>query len=238
MTERSGIGRADENFHEPHHSDGGANRKTYPPAQVRGLTNFFNLKFSMVINLSIPVPSFIERICVWAITLYLKRRFGYTCRLIPLTRGKFAIVDPEDFEKLSQYKWQAYRAGRTFYAKHAKWVNGKTKTVSLHREIMQPSKDLMVDHINHNGLDNRRANLRLASPLQNSWNSRRGYKKYKCVYYNKINKKWYVRFRKDKGIIQTGYFDSEIEAAKAYDEAIKKHRGEFAVLNFKENSIQ
>jgi len=106
----------------------------------------------------------------------------------------------------------------------------------MHREIMHPPKELFIDHKNHDGLDNRKANLRFATPLQNNWNTirtrRKGGPKYKGVRYHKTYKKWYVVLYNNRRKIRIGYFDDEIEAAKAYDETINKYRGEFAVLNF------
>lgn len=75
--------------------------------------------------------------------------------LILLTKGKFAIVDAEDYDWLSQYKWCAVKSRETFYAQ--RWSNGTT--VSIHREIMCAPKGVICDHKNHNGLDNRKSNL-------------------------------------------------------------------------------
>jgi len=89
-------------------------------------------------------------------------------RYIPLTRGLFAIVDAEDYEWLSQYKWHVQFADykRTCYAAR----NGRGTSVFMHRMIMKPPKGKVVDHINGNGLDNRRCNLRICSRKENSFN--------------------------------------------------------------------
>ncbi len=104
----------------------------------------------------------------------------------------------------------------------------------MHRMILDVSSELFVDHINHNGLDNRKANLRAATPLQNSWNNQRerGRNRFRGVLWNKVAKKWQVQVNHSGKHISGGYFDDEVEAARAYDEAAKKLRGEFAVLNF------
>ncbi|MGD9109346.1 MAG: hypothetical protein PVG93_00265, partial [Phycisphaerales bacterium] len=73
-------------------------------------------------------------------------------RLIPLTQGYFAIVDADDYERLSQYKWHVNKRGNTFYACR----NEKDKTIFMHREILNASDGMECDHINHNGLDNRK----------------------------------------------------------------------------------
>ena len=107
----------------------------------------------------------------------------------------------------------------------------------MHREILKVPDGMFVDHINHNGLDDRKANLRPATSAENNRNRRKSTKrKYhsrvKGVSWNKDQKKWSARilFNHNKKFI--GYFDDETEAAKAYDTAAKKHHKEFAVLNF------
>jgi len=160
---------------------------------------------------------------------------------IPLTRGKYAIIDDENFEELSKYKWfvvaghSGYRAGR----RTPRDTNGKQTTIYMHRAIMGLSRGdpKEVDHINHNTLDNRRQNMRVCTRKQNRWNekARRGCtSKYKGICKPKGRNKWEVRIRAHGCQMIVGYFYSEIEAANCYDEAAKKHFGEFAFLNFPE----
>jgi hypothetical protein len=156
-----------------------------------------------------------------------------------LTRGKYAIVEPEDFEHLSKYKWFAQQGQRTFYAvrRIQQERGGKQKAILMHREIMKAGNEEFCDHINHNGLDNRKANLRLATRSQNAWNRRKSKvksrSKYKGVsWYNK-DERWSVRIQVNRKQKFLGIFADEVEAAKAYDRAAQKYFGEFAELNFK-----
>ncbi|MHC4440631.1 MAG: HNH endonuclease, partial [Planctomycetota bacterium] len=104
--------------------------------------------------------------------LYRRARYGYTFRRIPLTQGKYAIVDTDDFERLNKYKWYAVKDSKNFYAYRNKRVGKKYISLGMHRQILHPPGNLFVDHINHNGLDNRKANLRLATCAQNTYNRR------------------------------------------------------------------
>lgn len=194
----------------------------------------------IVYHFPIPVPAVIERICVWGTLLYRKIRFGYAFRRIKLTQGKYAIVDLEDFEILKQHKWHTRKSGKNAYAcRSIKLPTGKRKSISMHRQIINPG-ELLVDHINRNGLDNRRANLRPATPQQNSWNriTKRGNtgSKYIGVRWNGCHKKWRAGIRHNKKMEYLGYFDIEKDAAKIYDIAAKKYRGDFAILNFNQKT--
>jgi len=152
-------------------------------------------------------------------------------RRIALTRGKFAIVDPEDYYQLAKFNWYTNFDGTTVYASR----KDRRKNVMMHRLIMAAPDHLFVDHIDHNGLNNRRSNLRLCSRAQNNCNtvSRKGVtSKYKGVFYNRARKKWFASIQHNKTKHQLGYFTDEIAAAKAYDKKAVELHGEFACLNF------
>jgi hypothetical protein len=171
------------------------------------------------------------------VLLYRRARYGYAFRRIPLTQGKYAIVDPEDFERLNKHKWYAARDTRTFYAHRHKRVGKKYVSIGMHREVIRPPRHLVVDHINHNGLDNRKANLRPATRAQNNYNRliikrKDSSSKYKGVAWKEDRKKWRARLHFNGKLIFLGYFKDEIQAAKAYDQAAKKYYGQFACLNF------
>jgi len=173
------------------------------------------------------------------VLLYRRLRYGYAFRRIALTKGKYAIVDPDDYYRLSEYKW--YVSGRSHYKLYAVCKkpnrNGKrAKLISMHREVANTPDSLVCDHINARTLDNRKANLRSATRLQNSWNlsksSRPGYSKYKGITFYKSRQNWGAQICVDGRRIFLGKFKEEIQAAKAYDKAAKKYFGQFAKLNF------
>jgi len=192
-----------------------------------------------LIKVTFHIPAFLIAPLVWPLLLYRRIRYGYPFRRIPLTKGKYAIVDPDDYWRLRQYKWQAVEnnSARTFYA--SRWLrrdDEKSLSTLMHRQIMNVPPHILIDHVNHNGLDNRKANLRLATRAQNNRNARkvRGkcYSKFKGLTWHKQQKKWHVRIMLNRKSIWLGYFDNEILAAKAYDNAAKKYHGDFAALNF------
>lgn len=155
-------------------------------------------------------------------------------RYIPLTRGLHAIVDAEDYEWLSKYKWSVQPAacGETWYAKRTY----RGHLVLMHRLIMKPPKGMFVDHINGNGLDNRRCNLRICTPMQNSCNrSKMRGAAYKYVGVTPCGKRTYQVTVMHKGkTYREGPFTDEVEAAKARDRLALKHHGPYAHLNFPE----
>ncbi len=186
----------------------------------------------------IAIPNRLDAILVAPLLLYRLLRYGYTFRRIRLVNSKkYAIVDECDYYWLARYTWLAEKTDHSYRAV-CLLCKGKMSTlVNMHRLIMNPPKHLLVDHINRNGLDNRRANLRLATHAQNSQNRTPCTKagktsKYKGVYWQRGRNKWRSYIRANNKRIFVGHFDSEVEAAKAYDEAARKYHGQFASPNF------
>lgn len=157
---------------------------------------------------------------------------------IPLTQGKFALVDDADYERLNQWKWYAVRGCKTFYAARQIRINkgrGGQRLIFMHRIILGLSKNdtQQTDHINGNGLDNRAVNLRKCSPLQNCRNrtGRHNTKsKYKGVVF--CRNRWRARITDTGKQIHLGYFGAEKDAAMAYDHKAKLIHGDFAYTNF------
>lgn len=153
---------------------------------------------------------------------------------IPLTKGKVAIVDDTDYEQLMQYKWQASCYRGTWYARRGGLaaLGQRGMTFSMHREIMRPPAELEVDHKDGNGLNNTRGNLRICTPQENRFNQRKhkGMSRFKGVVFN--GGKWMARINVNRKTIYIGKYNTEEAAARAYDEAARKHFGEFARVNF------
>ena len=161
-------------------------------------------------------------------------------KTIPLTQGKFAIVDDEDYEELNKYKWHAIKDDHTYYAARTVYLGGgrknrKRRIIQMHRQILQALPEQQIDHKNGNGLNNRRCNIRFCTHSQNQQNQRAQKSKsskYKGIYWHKRDKKWATMIQYNKKRIHLGYFDNEIKAAKAYDKKAKELFGEFANCNF------
>ncbi len=153
-------------------------------------------------------------------------------RPIPLTKGKFAIVDADDYYRLVKYKWHiSDPASNTLYAARRL----ERKSLKMHRVIMGAPDHLVVDHIDHNGLNNCKSNLRLCTLAQNNRNcgaSKGASSRYKGVSWRKDTKKWEAMIRFNKKMYRLGTFKNEIDAARAYDKKAAQLHGEFAYLNF------
>jgi hypothetical protein len=193
----------------------------------------------MKVNLTIGIPSWLDRIFVTPLLTWRLLRYGFTFRKIYLGEGRFALVDPEDFYWLNSFHWYAEIKSKLIYAARNVILAGEKKIIfSMHREIMNAPDGLLVDHKNCDTLDNRRENLRLATRAQNNCNRRKTKSKTSSrfigVCFHKRHQRWCVDIRHNGKKIWLGSFVSEIDAAHAYDEAAKKYHGEFARLNFPE----
>lgn len=157
-------------------------------------------------------------------------------KYINLTQGYKTIVDDEDYEWLSKYKWYARKIHtmNSFTAVRNKTVEGKQTNVVMYREIMNAPSGTIVDHINHDTLDNRRSNLRVCDMYQSSRNRRVAANNstgYKGVGYHKATKKYRARIQAGGKKIDIGYYKDPKDAARAYNERAKVLHGEYAYLN-------
>lgn len=140
-------------------------------------------------------------------------------KTIPLTRGCVAIVDDEDYEFLAQWKWYALKQPNTYYAARDIRVNGKKKTVWMHRLINNTPDGFLTDHKNGDGLDNQKTNLRTATHQQNMFNSARHKKwssKYRGVSWHILNKRWVAQITVNRCHMNLGSFTTEEAARDAY----------------------
>lgn len=150
---------------------------------------------------------------------------------IKLTQGKYALVDDDDFEWLSKYKWCYCNR---YAIRQPSRKLGKRKLIQMHKEIMNTPDNLNTDHINGNGLDNRKCNLRICTHQQNLFNQKRrsnnvsGYKGIRPDKYG-----WEAVIGYNYKTITLGIYATPEEAAQAYDKKAIKLFGNFAKLNFK-----
>lgn len=155
---------------------------------------------------------------------------------LPLNRGEFSLLDPEDFIKHGQFRWSAHwdRCTKNYYAVRTAKINGKKVEYKLSREVLGLSfgDPRVADHINHNTLDNRKSNLRAITQKQNTHNRKthsnnksglRGLRQIKSG-------KWEARIMISGQSIGLGYFALKDDAIKARREAELKYFGEFAYV--------
>lgn len=144
--------------------------------------------------------------------------------------GNYALVDDSDFEWLNQWKWYADAIGNVVYASRC-IRNGGKRIIRMHRLILGLSEpSILCDHVDHNGLNNQRENLRKCTKSQNAMNGskRTGTtSKYMGVHWFTSGNKWRVCV----GLKHIGYFNSEIDAARAYNHYAIIYFGQFARLN-------
>lgn len=142
------------------------------------------------------------------------------CYALEATKGRWALVSPEDIEKVRQWDWSV--CSRAQYA---------TRNLHMHHEILPRKKGYETDHINGNTLDNRRCNLRYATPSQNQANRRKQRNNtsgYKGVTWIKRTQEWRAQIMLNRKRHHLGYFETKEEAAQAYAQAAKKMFGKYA----------
>lgn len=152
-------------------------------------------------------------------------------KIIPLTQGEYAIVDHKDYVKLKQYKWHVLRKKTNKYAIRRN-PEGKPKHILMHREILGCKKGELTDHINGNGLDNRRSNLRKCNSSESNRNV--GMRNHNTSGYMGVHRHenaWCAGIRVNGKHIHLGSYQDPKEAALAYNKAAVKYHGEFATLN-------
>jgi len=158
---------------------------------------------------------------------------------IPLSRGLVAIIDADDADLVLPYKWSAlkvYRCPGLFYAfRNTRKDDGSYTTILLHRHLMNPPSGKLVDHIDGDGLNNRRSNMRIATKAENMASRRAGKMANNTTGYTGVVKgtnrstRWYARIGEDSRI---GSFETAEEAALAYDEECRRRYGDFCKPNF------
>ena len=153
-------------------------------------------------------------------------------REIQLTRGLVALVDDDDHEWLSQWKWYALEGNNgRFYAGRGIRIDGRRTHLSMQSALMQPGPGCEVDHEDGNGLNNQRSNLRSATRAENQWNvrlRRDNTSGVKGVTWDRQAGKWLVRIRVNGKRINLGHFGDLDDAAAAYAEAALVYHGDFA----------
>lgn len=159
---------------------------------------------------------------------------------IPLNDEFMVLVDDADYERIAAHKWRILRSGNASYARRTETVgtvNGRRirREIYMHREVMGAPPEKQVDHIDGNGLNNKRSNLRLATEQQNKCNrplQRNNTSGFKGVHLEARTGRWGARIKHRGSVRRLGVFDDPEDAARAYDEAARRLHGKFARLNF------
>lgn len=152
---------------------------------------------------------------------------------IPLSRGKFALIDEEDLPRIGNRPWQAEMRGDTLYATQRVCRKGYTKRIFLHRVVMDAPEGVQVDHVSGDTLDCRKRNLRFATTAQNTRNRRKsnGAQPYKGIYQTPSGR-YGARVCFQGKRHKSRLFDTPEGAAHAYDALAREYFGEFAAPNF------
>lgn len=164
--------------------------------------------------------------------------YGVIMLKIALTQNQFALVDDADFKWLNQFKWYALKSCDTHYACRKAYIDGKKRMIAMHRIILGLTfaDGKHTDHIDGDGLNNSRSNLRVCTRQENGFNQRPQRRitssRFKGVSWIKREERWQAYIKYEGECKFLGYFDDEIDAAKAYDRNAQRLFGEFARLNF------
>ncbi len=143
---------------------------------------------------------------------------------LSLPKGKFTLVDDEDFDYLSKKKWKISDSGRVY----------RTEIIYMHRELMKTPKGMVTDHVDRNPLNNQKSNLRVCTISQNAMNTQKkntNFSGFKGVSWDKKQKKWLVRLNLNGKVMLRKRFKLLKDAANEYNKGAKQHFGEYAVLN-------
>jgi len=162
---------------------------------------------------------------------------------IELTQSKVALVDDCDYDYLSRWRWYVLLSGGIHYAARTALVaEGHPVTRRMHREILGFHGSIPpLDHIDGDGLNNRRANLRVCTIQQNSFNRRQYLKTrsgYKGVYWNNLIRKWVAGITHNGKQLYLGSYGDKHTAALAYNYEAAKRFGEFAKLNIIKEGVE
>lgn len=157
-------------------------------------------------------------------------------KIIPLTKGYESLIDDEDFEKVSKFKWHIFitRGKHNVYAVFTDHSKSGDKTIRMHRMILNAKKNDQVDHIDGNGLNNQKFNLRICTNSQNQANksfNKNNSTGFKGVTYRENEDRYIAQITYNRKNYYLGIYKSPISAARAYNRAAKKYFKEFSKLN-------
>lgn len=182
--------------------------------------------------------------CEYILLCDVVKNFWYNrgMKKIPLTRGKVAVIDDKDYVYVEPFKWCAMPNGTTWYAiTNVRCPDGKQRQVRMHRLLMGVKRrdGMEVDHVNHNGLDNRRNNLRVCTHQQNMCNgkAKRGKSRFRGLSWDASRQWWRVSLRVYGRDRYVGIYKDEMQAALGYDLAALRTHKEYACCNLMDNLI-
>ncbi len=161
---------------------------------------------------------------------------GDTIR-IELSQGEYAVIDVADLQLVAPHRWCAATfRWRTYAITQVRDGRDRQQSLRMHRLVMGVTDpEVLVDHRSLDGLDNRRANLRVASRTENAWNCPRPITNtsgYKGVSRDPRSGRYTAEIKVNGVTLRLGRYTCPVEAARAYDEAARRHHGQFAMTNF------